>query len=773
MKASFLAMLLGLVMSIAHAQPCTLTVTGHVVDIDTREHISTVSVHIRERNISFLSNQDGLFTIDSLCRGTYTVIIKGPGFDSLTAVIKADSSMEQTFFLMHTGKALSQVEVVGQRKQGIATNAHTDIKMLALFQTRGATLGESLKGVPGLNSIQTGPSISKPVIHGLHSNRLLILNNGVKQEGQQWGSEHAPEIDPFIANKITIIKGASSVRYGSDAIVGVVLVEPKTLSSEKKLQGDVNAVAGSNGRVGTLSGLLEGKFSDKPYGVNWRVQGTLKQAGNFKTANYYLKNTGLREGDFSLATNYKSKQNNLGAEVYYSEFHNKVGIFEGSHVGNVNDLYAAFARTKPLTASYFSYDIARTYQQITHDLLKVTAFYKLKNGDRIEAQYSHQKNKRDEYDIDFPYSTDPEILKRPQISFQIKTDALDLSYQQENKNHFSGLFGISGATQGNVFKGIRYLVPNFRNYSGGVFAIEKYSKNNWLLEAGIRYDYRWLRVYKLNNNTLETYNTTTNYRNITGTIGSTYSFSNHFSVSANVGSAWRAPSVNELYINGIHLSAASYEKGDSSLQSERSYNFTISSKYETDRFYAEVVLYNNIINNFIYAKPALTPITLVSGTYPLFNYTQADVNMKGLDAELRYSLLKKLSVDAKVSLVRAWNKTIHDYLLFMPADRFVNSLKYDIGSWKRVQHWYISGEVVTVLQQKRTPPNSDYVQPPKGYTLLNANTGFEWYSGKHPLHIELAAYNLTNVAYRDYLNRFRYYADDLGLNVVLRMKYMF
>jgi iron complex outermembrane receptor protein len=147
--------------------------------------------------------------------------------------------------------------------------------------------------------------------------------------------------------------------------------------------------------------------------------------------------------------------------------------------------------------------------------------------------------------------------------------------------------------------------------------------------------------------------------------------------------------------------------------------------------------------------------------------------MKGLDAELRYHFLKKLSADAKVSLIRAWNKTIHDYLIFMPADRYVNSIKYEIGSWKTVRNWYLSSEVVTVLKQTRTPPNSDYVPPPKGYTLINTNTGFDWYWGKRPLNIDLTLYNLTNVAYRDYLNRFRYYADDLGLNIVLRVKCAF
>ena len=190
-----------------------------------------------------------------------------------------------------------------------------------------------------------------------------------------------------------------------------------------------------------------------------------------------------------------------------------------------------------------------------------------------------------------------------------------------------------------------------------------------------------------------------------------------------MGSAWRAPSVNELYINGIHLSAASYEKGDSLLTSERSYNFTVSAKYESQKLTAELVVYDNIINNYIYAKPTLQPITLISGTYPYFVYTQANVDLKGIDLDLTYAPFKHLSIESKTSVIRAWNKTIHNYLIFIPADRFDNTLKYSVDSWKKFTDLYCSLQNITVAKQTRVPPNSDYVDPPPGYSLFNANVG--------------------------------------------------
>lgn len=756
----------------AFSQNCNIKLSGFVSDRDTKEKLAAATITIAANNKNVVSKPDGSFLVDGLCAGTYLVTITHVNCEPLTISITLAADTAVSILLPHQANSLKEVTVTSEIKKELSTVAKTELKATALFRQSGQSLGETLKNLPGLNSIQTGPTLSKPVIHGMHSNRVLILNNGVRQEGQQWGSEHAPEIDPFIANRISVIKGAASVRYGSDAVVGVILVEPKTLAPKKSIEGEINVVGGTNGRALGTSALLEGKIKNTWLdSINWRVQGTLKKAGNFKTADYYLKNSGATEADFSVTTNFKKQH--YGAEIYYSRFHNKVGIFEGSHVGNVSDLYAAFARSKPITPSYFSYDINRTYQNINHSLFKASAYYEFKNAGKLEAVFSYQKNLREEYDIDLPYSSDPAILAMPQISFKIKTSNLDLIYHLKAKNNFSGSVGITGTTQSNVFKGLRYLVPNFRNYTGGVYAIEKYTKGKWLLEAGARYDYRWLKTYQLNATTLVPFSTLNIFKNVTATVGGTYRLNDRFSFSANVGTAWRAPSINELFIDGIHLSAASYEKGDSLLTSERSYNFSFSAKYESERLFVEIAPYYNIINGYIYARPVLQPITLISGTYPYFKYTQQNVNLCGVDAELQYKFLPRLSFNSKTTIVRGWNKSIHDWLIFMPADRFSNALKYEIAGAGKLKDLYAAIENVTVSAQTRVPPNSDYVAPPKGYCIFNFNAGFELPAKNKRVLADIAITNLTNVAYRDYLNKFRYYADDLGINAVLRVKLIF
>ncbi|OMP75177.1 TonB-dependent receptor [[Flexibacter] sp. ATCC 35208] len=749
-------------------QVCNFHIIGNILN-NNQKPVVHASITLSNGQSS-ITNKNGYYDIDSVCKGTYTITCAADSVIFLQRTIYINNNTTLNFTYHHMEGDLKEVVINANKIHDLTTLNLIELDKKQLFQSAGKTLGESLKNIPGLNSIQTGPGISKPVIHGLHSNRVLILNNGVRQEGQQWGSEHAPEIDPFIAGNMTIIEGAASLRYGSDAIAGVILLDPPALVNDR-LKGEANLVGASNGRMGAISGLLNGAGYNKWEGIQWRVQGTLKRAGNFKTATYYLGNSGIDEHDYSATIGYHKV--NFGMFAYYSSYQSKMGIFDGSHVGNLDDLYAAFARPKPITPSYFSYKINRSYQQVTHDLLKLNSYYRFKNNSRAELTFARQSDLRNEYDVDLPYSDDPAVLNAPQVSFKIKTHTVDLIYHTPEKKHFSGSYGINGITQGNVFKGIRYLIPNFRNYGSGIFGIEKYNRDKWTFEGGLRYDYRWLRVYRRNDNSLTVYTQTHTYNNLTGSAGATFQITPDLSVSANTGSAWRAPSVSELYIKGIHLSAASYEIGDSTLQSERSINNSISFKYTGQKLLVQLNLYDNEINNYIYAKPSLTGITLVSGTYPVFQYTQANVRLRGLDAEINYQLLAPLAIISKTAIVRGYNKTIHDYLIFMPADKFDNTLKYQIPNRSKFKQNFINLQYVYTARQTRVPPNSDYAAPPAAYGLLNYSMSTQLPLHKNLLDISFSVDNLTNVAYRDYLNRFRYYADDLGISFILRTKLTF
>ncbi|HMG07271.1 MAG TPA: TonB-dependent receptor, partial [Mucilaginibacter sp.] len=516
---------------------------GTVQDAVSHIALNGATVSNTGNGTAVYSNTSGNFQLN-IAAGKARIRCEFIGYTPIDTVVNISNNTTLNFGLNPVRQALKEVKITGAAitHKEIATQNLTVLQGAELERTRGLSLGESLKSITGVTTFQTGPSISKPIIHGLYSNRILILNNGVRLEAQQWGSEHAPEIDPFIANKLEVIKGAAGIRYGSDAIGGVVLAEPKDLPEKPGMDGEVSAVGMTNSRLGAFSAMLEGAFGKKLEGLSYRIQGTYKRAGNTSTPHYLLENTGLSEQDFSAALNYHHK--NYGLDAYYSVFDTKLGIFSGAEVGSVTDLQARIAQPEPLTPSYFSYKIDRPYQTVNHKTLKLKSFYNFADGSKLDVQYADQINTRSEYDF-----ISLNGRQTPELYLKINSQTLDVNYNHKQLGDFSGSFGLNGLTQGNV-RMYEYLIPNFRDYGGGAYFLEKYTNGNLLLEAGIRYDYRWLRAYKLNNNTAQIETPTTHYQSTSSTVGATYNLTEQLKLSGNFSSAFRAPTVNELYSNG-------------------------------------------------------------------------------------------------------------------------------------------------------------------------------------------------------------------------------
>ena len=755
---------------------CNLTVSGHIYISDTTQ-LDARGATIRFPGLkkTGLSDNDGNFNVTGICPGKTRIVISYSGYKTVDTVFNITGNLTLNFLLFSNSQELGSVTVVGEilKKDQITTAIKSVLSGAALDATRGLSLGESLKGIAGVNSLQTGPSISKPVIHGVYSNRVLIMNNGVRQEGQNWGNDHAPEIDPFIATKITVIKGAASIRYGSDAVGGVILLDPKDMPSTPGIDGELNLVGMTNGRVGVASGLLEGAGGGKWDGLSWRLQGTVKKAGNSQTADYYLVNTGFNENDYSATLQYNRAH--YGGSLYFSQFNTQIGIAQASVADNITDLEESIARGRPVDNGFFRYAFGRPDQTVNHMLAKASGFVDLLNaGGRLEATYAYQRDSRKEYDADPADNSDTALNTNgvPDLNFQLNTSTVDLIWEHRPiKNKIVGSIGLNFITHENIQQGTAYqeLIPNFVDYGGGAFAIEKYAVSKWVFEAGVRYDCRWLQAYAYNPTSVVEDKPTYTWREPTVNVGATYKFSDHFSGDYNFGTAWRAPQVIELFANGVHQSAAAWEFGDSSLTLEQAYNNNLSFTYHDKKLVIEAGGYVNYFHHYIYAKPDLNYVTTIQGTFPAFTYTQVNALFIGGDLSITYNFAKNFTLISKTSIVRARNLAIHNWLIDVPADRFDNALRYEwpaIGKWR---HIFLEANNLVVAKQSRVPPNSDFAPPPPGYMLWGASAGFSVPLAQQELKVSLAVTNLTNVDYRDYLDRFRYYFADLGRNIVLRL----
>lgn len=753
----------------AQRSDCHCFIKGIVHDEHTGQPIAGATVLLVKSNQGVSTDADGRYALSNLCPGTYEIECRIIGYQPRRETVNLIEGHEEDFSLNEAEVHLKDVEITAHRTDAPITQPLTTLSGSDLAQTRGQSLGESLKGLTGLTTLQTGSSISKPVIHGMHSNRVLIMNNGVRQEGQQWGSEHAPEIDPFVATRLSVVKGAAGVRYGSDAIGGVILVDPEELPIDKPLSGEVNTAFFTNGRQGVGSAVLQGGVR-RLSGFGWRAQGTLKRGGDIRTPNYFLDNTGILERNFSLAAGYRHK--GFGAEVFYSHFKTKLGIFSGSHIGSVTDLLNIINSGEPLTKPDFSYTIGRPYQDVAHNLLKAEIHYHFPDGNRLKWVSAWQYNNRSEYDLHRPRNDSLAGLKRPELTFRLTTLTNELLWDHKPlAKKISGQIGLSTLYQYNLMSG-RPLIPNFDQWNVGLFALERLVYNGWELEAGLRYDYRMLTTYRI----VSRQKVTDEFRfhNASGTLGAGRNLSERWSLRVNVGTAWRAPNVSELFSDGVHHGAAAFEEGDATLQPEKAYNTIASLRYAYNAFTFEAGGYYNYINDYIYLKPQASPILTVRGAFPYFKYTQTDATFKGVDAMVEWKLKKHLSWISKATYLRVNDVRNDSYLVMIPPNRWENQLKatwLESGKWSNL---YVGVSNRMVGQQRLVPPASDYLPPPPGYSLWNVQLGGKLViSENHQLELTLTADNILNTVYRDYLNRFRYYADEMGRNISLRARWTF
>jgi len=751
---------------------CNYSLSGRIIDEHDKSALNYATVYIKELERGGISDIKGNYKITDLCEGTYTIVVNHIGCSPVTESVSITKNMEHNFYPEHHTEELMEFSVQEDGYKEERTVAKKELSEKELNQSRGKSLGESLKSITGVNTLNTGNSISKPVIHGLHSDRVLILNNGIRQEGQQWGNEHAPEIDPYIADKLSVVKGADGIRYGANAIAGVVLVEPRLLRDSAGVNGELNLGGASNGRLGVTSAMLDGNIG-KLNGLSWRLQGTIKQSGNVSTPDYFLKNTGLKEYNFSWAIGYNKEK--FGAEFYYSQFNTDIGIFSAAHIGNLTDLQRAIEAAEPIESAGFTYEINRPYQHIEHELSKVKAYLKTWDIGQLDIVYARQYNLREEYDKHLPRNDSIAALNLPELQFEITTHIGELIWKQNRNKAFSAQVGVTAIQQGNTLEG-RDFIPAFVKYSTGAFLIEKWRSKNlkFELEGGLRYDYIFQEVYKWDNwiKEYETYSYT--YNNVSGSAGALFKPSSELTARINFGMAWRPPNVSELFADGLHHGAAAVEYGDTNLVAERAYNTIVAIDYAKEKFLFQIEGYYNRINNFIYLKPMLPATLTIKGAFPTFTYSQVEAALTGFDLSARYELFKNISWTGKTSFLWAYNLTAHEWLVGMPANRFKNNIEYKFAALSLLKEPYIEIGIESVLEQTLVPDNSDYADPPAAYNLMTLGVGFSIPTyKKQKLVVDFGINNLLNSVYRDYLNRFRYYADEMGRNYTISLKLTF
>jgi len=765
--------------SSAQSNNCGLTMKGRVVDRSTQEGLMYANIFIQETSGGAASDSSGYFTIPDICPGAYHLRVSHLGCETESFYIELARDTTVTFLLHHHHELLDELVVHGHLEDRTAQASSTldrgDIKAGG-----NQDLSEILENISGVTALKSGSGISKPVIHGLYGNRVSILNNGLVHSGQQWGNDHAPEIDPFVADHISVVKGASALAYGGNSLGSIVLIEPGSISDDPHIHGEANYIFNTNGLGHTINGKLE-KHSKW---AAWKVLGTIKLQGDSRSPDYYLTNTGKREynGAVQFA---KSFDKPWKLDAYYSIFHTQIAILRGSHIGNITDLLEALEREEPFyTEDHFKYDIEAPSQTVNHHLIKLEAGHMINEKVGLKWKYGGQINQRDEFDVRRAGRSDI-----PSLSLLQQTHFIGYSVNASLKNELIIKTGIQYNYQynkNNPETGVLPLIPDYKEHLTGIYLIFSQHKGRLFYEAGARYDLKALEAITITREQpyeIARYNNL--FHNVSVSGGLRYKTSAFLDLLLETGFTQRSPEVNELYSFGLHQGVSGIEEGRLDLNVEHSYKTVLSAELKVNQvFFLEALAYYQQIWNYIYLEPQEELRLTIRGSFQVFKYEQTNARISGLDLLMSLAPADPLKMIFKYSLVRGRDLNAKSGLINIPADRVSGSFTYAIKDGKRLKENELTLNGEYIFKQNQVEPErytyeqsgelqEVIIEAPEGYFLLGFSAGTKISFPKSQLGLRLEVDNMLNTTYRDYLNRQRYFADDTGVNVSLGLSYEF
>ena len=767
---------------------CNQEISGQIFDISSEEPLAFATVTIIGTENGVVADENGDFTLTGICEQEVDLEIRFIGYktivhhhdfhhgDPVIYMAAEDTELET---VVVENSALGEIQSLAIQKK--------EIDKLSLTRSSIGELSEELSGV---SLLQTGSNISKPIIHGLHSNRVLVINDGVRHAYQVWGLEHAPEIDPSHVDQIEIVKGAGTVKYGPEALGGVILYNSKKPTFDESLKGSFGSSYQTNGRA-VSSQLNLGQGSNR---FAWNVGGFGIVQGDLAAPDYDLSNTGKREYGASFNTLWHQPKFDL--QISGSYLDQELGILRGSLVGNLDDLQNAIERGTPSPTFPRTYDIQNPKQDTDHGLLK--SDFTLYLGEHIfNIEYAVQRNVRREFDV-----RRGELNDRPVIDLTLYSHTIESEWIQPTRGKWNGSSGVQVFTQNSLNEpgsNPVNFVPDYDVLNAGVFTIQSLSfENNTTLELGARFDFQNLAVEDVVRETF-TYSNEVNYTNGTFTLGIRKQVNPSLVVFSNIGSAWRPPNVSELYSFGYHFSRIQFglwrynlepqittpldqvfDESDRSVPAESSIKWVSGAELKNDRLTAEFILYANQINDYIFLRPFGITIN-VAGTFPFFVYDQTDALFLGSDWDIRYHHTPTLTSEVKISYVYALELENRQPFIEIPPLNINYSLDYSKGNWSyglnmnyTAEQWHAPGVIQPIdFQDGNAEVNPDeifdFMSPPGDFFLVGAKVGYQ----KSRWNLAVESNNLLNTSYRVYTDRLRYFSDAPGRNFSISVGYEF
>jgi iron complex outermembrane recepter protein len=764
MKKLFLVFSFFILINNVHSQLKT-QVSGKVTDLKTGEPLAGASIILSEIKMGTTTDSLGNYSLLNVPFGHTIFEVSYAGYKTIVEHFDIKNGVNTKDFALVS--SIIENEAVTVTAVGSATSMRkapipiTRVNKAELLSTPSTNIIDAISRQPGVSQLTTGPAISKPVIRGLGYNRLVVINDGIRQEGQQWGDEHGIEIDENSVSRVEIVKGPASLIYGSDALAGVINIITTVPVPVNTIKANILSSYNTNNKQRSLFASLGGNHN----GFNWNGWGDFTAAADYKNKlDGPVWNSKFTNKNFG---GYLGYNRDWGfSHLIFSSFNQKLGVVEGERNpdGSFIKLLPGGMEGTPSEEDFNSTSPNIPYQHIRH--FKIISENSFKAGsDRISINLGWQRNQRQEFgNVDEP--------AEKSLYFDLNTVNFNGIYHFHDKNGWTTSIGAGGMQQNNQNKGVEVLIPEYNIFDLGAFLYTQKTMGKATLSGGIRFDNRSLNSKEfLEGADVKFSAFKKNFSNISSSAGISFAATNNFNIKLNLARGFRAPSIPELATNGAHEGTNRYEYGAPGLKSETSWQGDIGIELNSDHIFFTASAFYNAINNFIFyrklsgANGGDSMVMVDQELLTAFTFGQHTARLAGFEflADLHPHPFDWLHWQNTLSYVKGtFTEAIEGSknVPFIPATRWLSELRAELlPKGKSFRNLSLFFEVDHTFDQKN-PFTAYATETATGaYTLLNAGVTTNINSRNKTLFsFYLLANNLGDVAYQNHLSRLKYAA---------------
>ena len=728
------------------------------------------------------------------------------GHQSSTIITQQHNHANDTTDVFFRHLKLNEVRVTGVTGETKLKHSTAPISIVSsqeLRSTASTNVIDAIAHEPGMEQLTTGSGISKPIIRGLGYNRVVVMSEGVRQEGQQWGDEHGVEVDGSSVGSVEILKGPASLMYGSDAMAGVVILHAQPTLAEGELRGNVSTEYQTNNGLWGYSLNLGGNQQ----GFVWDARWSGRMAHAYKNKyDGYVPGSQFKDmaGRLMIGLQRQWGYSRLTGTVY----HQTPGIIEGERDTETGELAHEDGWKGTSYAKWLPYQQVKHYKlvwdnslNLQHGWLKAIIGYQQNRRQEFEDEHHHHEHEDEAEEHEEEHEAEEHEHEHehehgadePALYFKLHTLTYDVRYLTHEFSGWKLSTGIQGMWQKSQNLGEEFLIPAYRLFDIGAYATASKQLDRWTLNGGLRYDHRQLRASPSpsEGGDVEKHNSlasgiltsppleglgeafSRNFNGVTGSVGAVWNVSDHLNLRLNVARGFRAPNMSEMGSNGAHHGALRYEVGNRQLKPEYSLQADLGLGFTSRYVSLQLALFANRIDNYIFLKGEGREID----EHPVYSYTQGDARLLGFEAGVDFHPIHSLHFENTFSYVdaRQLNQPEESkYLPYTPAPRWTSELKWELlhhshptmgshshhthhASGPSVDNLYIAAGLECYLRQSNVYAALGTETATPSYTLMNlsAGTDLTW-AGKKVAELYVTAENLLNRAYQNHLSRLKY-----------------